>query len=79
VHSPAGTATTQIYGGMTEAGKLVRNAGSQLTGAFKGLWAKQGKGGGPQQPVQDPSDLPEGTRVADPVPSEAPATESPKA
>lgn len=47
---------------MTEAGKMVRSAGSQITGAFKGLWGKQGKGG--SQTAPEPSGLPEGTRVA---------------
>lgn len=53
----AGSATTQIYGGMTEAGKMVRSAGSQLTGAFKGLWSKTGKGAG-SHTTGDPTGMP---------------------
>jgi hypothetical protein len=76
----AGNATTQIYGGMTEAGKMVRMAGSQLTGAFKGLWGKQGKGETSPQPTHDTSGVPAHTGVANPVPQEAPvATEAPVA
>jgi hypothetical protein len=60
---------------MTEAGKMVRNAGSQLTGAFKGLWGKQGKAGGAEreqkQGSAEPGTLPEATRVAQPAQPQA--------
>ena len=66
-----GNATTQIYGGMTEAGKMVRSAGSQLTGAFKGLWSKTGRGAG-SQTTGEPAGMP-----GAPTPPEAHHTTAP--